>query len=93
MSQRSFAHALDEVAQKWRVLAERRRAHLIELFHSGRWKHYYSEQQFLDSLREAVRMSERWAEIAPSPGRLSTTAEPVAGMEAGVEVEPVRTAA
>jgi len=67
MSQRSFAHALDEVAQKWRVLAERRRAHLIELFRSGRWKHYYSEQQFLDSLREAVRMSERWAEIAPRP--------------------------
>jgi uncharacterized repeat protein (TIGR03809 family) len=64
---RSFAPALDQVAQKWRGLAERRRAHFVALFHSGRWKHYYSEQQFLDSLREAVRMSERWAEIAPSP--------------------------
>jgi uncharacterized repeat protein (TIGR03809 family) len=67
MSGRSFAPAFDEVAQRWRALAERRRAHFIELFQSGRWRHYYSEQQFLDSLRDAVRISERWAEIAPPP--------------------------
>jgi uncharacterized repeat protein (TIGR03809 family) len=67
MSARLPAHALDEVAQKWRVLAERRCAHFLELHHSGRWKHYYSEEQFLDRLREAVRLSERWAEIAPPP--------------------------
>jgi uncharacterized repeat protein (TIGR03809 family) len=59
-------HALDEVAQKWRSLAERRRAHFIELYQSGRWRHYYSEEQFLRCLREAVRVSDRWAEIARS---------------------------
>jgi uncharacterized repeat protein (TIGR03809 family) len=58
--------ALDEVAHKWRALAERRRAHFVDLYHSGRWKHYYSEEQFLRQLREAIRLSERWAEIAPS---------------------------
>jgi uncharacterized repeat protein (TIGR03809 family) len=56
---------LDEVAHKWRALAERRRAHFVDLYHSGRWKHYYSEEQFLRRLREAIRLSERWAEIAP----------------------------
>ena len=57
--------ALDKVAQKWRQLAERRRAHFVELFHSGRWKHYYTEERFLLSMREAIRATERWALIAP----------------------------
>jgi uncharacterized repeat protein (TIGR03809 family) len=67
MSARLPGHALDEVAQKWRALAERRCVHFFELYYSGRWKHYYSEGQFLYRLREAIRLSERWAEIAPPP--------------------------
>jgi uncharacterized repeat protein (TIGR03809 family) len=57
-----------QVAQKWRALAERRRAYFLELHHSGRWRRYYSEEQFVVRMREAVRQSERWAEIAPPPG-------------------------
>jgi uncharacterized repeat protein (TIGR03809 family) len=60
-------HALDEVALKWRALAERRRAHFIELYDSGRWKLYFTEEQFIARMREAVRGSERWAENAPRP--------------------------
>src|SRR5262245_61591588 len=67
MSAQMPAHALDAVAQKWRDIAERRRAHFLELYASGRWKHYYSEEQFLYRMREAIRLSERWAEIAPPP--------------------------
>ena len=67
MSARLPAHALDEVAQKWRALAERRRAHFVELYESGRWRHYYSEEEFLYRMREAVRLSERWAQIALGP--------------------------
>jgi uncharacterized repeat protein (TIGR03809 family) len=80
MSARLPAHALDEVAQKWRALAERRRAHFLELYHSGRWKHYYSEEQFLYRMREAVRLSERWAEIAPPAAGEGTAeqAQPIA---------------
>ena len=59
------AYALDAVAQKWRDLAERRRAHFLELYASGRWKHYYNEEQFLYRMREAIRVAQRWAEIAP----------------------------
>jgi uncharacterized repeat protein (TIGR03809 family) len=85
------SQALEIAAHKWRALAERRRAYFVELYHSGRWKRYYSEEQFLVRLREAIRVSERWAEIAPSPPRPSTKAETAASIEA--QVEPVRTAA
>jgi len=61
----SFTGALDAVSHKWRRLAERRQAHLMELFHSGRWKHYYAEEQFLRYMREADRLTERWTAIAP----------------------------
>jgi uncharacterized repeat protein (TIGR03809 family) len=67
MSARPPAHALDAVAQKWRTLAERRRAHFVELYDSGRWKRYYTEAELLYRMREAIRQSERWAEIAPRP--------------------------
>jgi hypothetical protein len=68
MSAWKSAHALDEVAQKWRTLAEKRHAHFLDLQQSGRWKHYYdSERQILDRLRETARMTERWAAIAPRP--------------------------
>jgi len=67
MSARPPVHALDAVAQKWRTLAERRRAHFVELYDAGRWKHYYTEAQFLYRMREAIAQSERWARIAPRP--------------------------
>ena len=61
------------------------RAHFVELYHSGRWKHYYSEEQFLARLREAIKLSERWAEIAPPPDE--------APLEQDIAVVPHRTAA
>ena len=75
MSQWLSTPALEEVAQKWRALAERRRAHFVELYQSGRWKRYYTEEQFLHCMREAMRASERWAEIAPSPAREDSAKE------------------
>ena len=85
MSARLPAHALDEVAHKWRALAERRKAHFLELYHSGRWKHYYGEEQFLNCMRDAIKLSERWAEIAPPPEE--------APAEQPVAAPPRRTAA
>lgn len=77
MPERQAAKALDQVAQKWRRLAERRREHFVELFYSGRWKRYYSEEQFLQRMREAIRLTERWAMIAPPPADEIKTAEVV----------------
>lgn len=65
----AFYPGFDEVAQKWRALAQRRRAHFVELYHTGRWKRYYSEEQFLLKMREAIKATDRWAQIAPTPPR------------------------
>jgi len=68
--------ALNEAAQKWRALAERRRAHFVELFHTKRWKRYYDEEQFLLKMREAIKASDRWAAIASPQPRLTAVPEP-----------------
>ena len=57
-----------EIARKWRALAERRRAHFIELYRSGRWRRYYSEQEFLASVRKIAAEIESWDALAgPEP--------------------------
>ena len=56
----------ERIALKWRSLAEKRRDHHFDLYRSGRWVHYYTEEEFLTELRKAVALAERWAEIAPS---------------------------
>jgi uncharacterized repeat protein (TIGR03809 family) len=65
MPERQSARSYDELAQQWRELAERRRAHFVDLQQTGRWKRYYTEEQFLTEMREAVRLAEAWARIAP----------------------------
>jgi len=54
-----------EVLQKWRALAEQRRAHFLELYMSGRWKHYYAEQDFVARMREAIQLLEMWDGLVP----------------------------
>jgi uncharacterized repeat protein (TIGR03809 family) len=58
------------VALKWRAIAEQRRDHFFDLYQSGRWKHYYEGQAFLNAMRAAVELAERWALIAPRPEEL-----------------------
>ncbi|MGE3148938.1 MAG: TIGR03809 family protein [Pseudorhodoplanes sp.] len=59
----------DKLAQKWRDLAERRRDHIIELYQTGRWKHYYTEQELIACLREAIAALEVWDALAESGRR------------------------
>lgn len=66
MQVRSTALPSDQIAQRWRDLAERRRSHFIELYQSGRWKHYYSEADFILRMREVVQAAEQWEKLAPS---------------------------
>ena len=54
----------DSVARKWLALAERRRAYVVELRDSGRWRHYYTWEQLLDAIREAVNTRDEWARLA-----------------------------
>lgn len=54
----------DGVARKWLALAERRTAHIVELRESGRWRYYYTAEELLDALREAIDSRDEWARIA-----------------------------
>jgi hypothetical protein len=49
-----------EVLGRWRMLAEQRLQHLTELFETGRWRRYHSEQTFLENIREAKAAVETW---------------------------------
>ena len=75
MTTRQYPYAMDRAALKWRNLAERRRAHIIELYKSGRWKHYYTDAEFVVCLREATVAVNRWAQIAPRPEDFGQAAE------------------
>jgi uncharacterized repeat protein (TIGR03809 family) len=66
MQARSTALPPDQVARRWRDLADRRRSHFIELYESGRWKLYYSEADFILRMREVVEAAERWEKLAPA---------------------------
>ena len=67
MTTRQYPFAMDNAARKWRALAERRRAHFVDLYKTGRWKHYYTDEQFVVCMRQAIVAADRWAEIAPRP--------------------------
>lgn len=64
---------MQRVAALWRDLAEQRRDHFVELFKSGRWRHYYDDKHFLLALEQSVMIADRWAAIAPRPEELEET--------------------
>jgi uncharacterized repeat protein (TIGR03809 family) len=60
-----MTHRLDvacsrELCERWCALAERRLAHLTELFESGRWRRYYTEHALLENFREAKAAVKIW---------------------------------
>jgi uncharacterized repeat protein (TIGR03809 family) len=64
----------DQIAAKWHALAQRRLAHVRELERSGRWRRFYSEEQFGSYVREAERVATIWKQLAATkfaavPGR------------------------
>ncbi len=50
-----------EMIRKWLALAQRRKAHLVDLYESGRWRLYYTEAELVNHLREAVHGVDRWS--------------------------------
>jgi hypothetical protein len=52
------------VARDWLSLVERRKAHLVELFETGRWRHYYTEAELLGELRAVNLAHDRFADVA-----------------------------
>jgi hypothetical protein len=52
-----------EIVARWCNLAEQRLDYLSELFETGRWRRYHSEQSFLENIREAKAAVETWRDI------------------------------
>jgi len=55
---------LDEIARKWRGLADRRLLYFSELYRSGRWKHYYNEESFAARMRDVIKAARVWRDLA-----------------------------
>ena len=79
----------ESVARKWRMLAERRSAHHIEMFNSGRWKHYYTDEEFLLAMRSAIVTARDWRALAPTAEERAAAAAELAASEAAPEPPPV----
>jgi uncharacterized repeat protein (TIGR03809 family) len=54
----------DSIARRWLELIERRLANFIDLYDTGRWRHYFTQEQFLDEIRKVLRLRDQWAAIA-----------------------------
>jgi uncharacterized repeat protein (TIGR03809 family) len=57
------AHAQD-ILDRWCIIAEQRLDYLTELYESGRWRRYHSENAFMENIREAKSAVETWRTLA-----------------------------
>jgi len=64
MSTPQGGHRLDEIARRWRDLADRRLGYFTELYRSGRWKRYYSEESFAARMRDVIKAVKLWRDLA-----------------------------
>ena len=63
MTHRTDVARGQEIVARWCNLAEQRLEHLTELFETGRWRRYHSEQAFLENIREARAAVDIWREL------------------------------
>lgn len=66
MSEPQFGR-YDGIARRWLALIERRQEHFLDLCDSGRWRHYFTEAEFLDEMRKVLRVRDQWAALAGQP--------------------------
>lgn len=55
----------ERALERWRALAERRLEHMTQLYETGRWRRYFSEEKFLSVIRETKAAAEHWQRLAP----------------------------
>ena len=74
-SRTSAKQAGRSLVVRWRILAQQRMDHLIELYQTGRWKRYHKESDFLEMVQEARAALKMWEQLAPYDEALDKTAE------------------
>jgi hypothetical protein len=67
------------IARKWLALAERRRAHLIDILESGRWRNHASDGKLEDQLYELDLLCSRFAAIAGMSSAAMPAIEAISG--------------
>ena len=55
---------LDQIAQKWHDLAQRRLDYYTELYRSGRWRMYYTQDRFAIRMLDVINAAKQWRELA-----------------------------
>jgi len=71
----SFTPQLKSATARFRALALQRHAYYLELFKSGRWTHYFTEQEFVERMRDVMRATTAWSQLADT-GSAGETAAP-----------------
>jgi uncharacterized repeat protein (TIGR03809 family) len=72
---------LDELSRKWLDLAERRLAYFTELYRCGRWRRYYTPEQFAKRVEDVMKAVTAWRGLSgaspekPLDGKLKHPAE------------------
>ncbi len=56
-----------KIAHKWHDLAERRLDYYTELYRSGRWQHYYTQDRFAMRMLDVIEAAKRWRGLAGVP--------------------------
>src|ERR1700743_1674051 len=63
MTQRPDVARGREIIARWCSLAERRLEYLTNLYETGRWRRYHSEQAFLENIQEAKAAVQSWRDL------------------------------
>ena len=63
MAQRSDVDRGREIVERWCALAEQRLDYLTDLFESGRWRRFHTEEAFRNNIREAKATVETWRSL------------------------------
>lgn len=72
--------SLDAATRGFRDLAMRRHAYYLDLLNSGRWRHYFSELEFAERLRDVIVLTRTWnglakaSEASPTPIQITKSA-------------------
>jgi uncharacterized repeat protein (TIGR03809 family) len=63
-----------DIVARWCNLAEQRLEYLTELFETGRWRRFHSEQAFLENIQEAKAAVEVWRNLEMREASLDNAA-------------------
>ncbi|MHC2335817.1 TIGR03809 family protein [Bradyrhizobium sp. USDA 4454] len=90
MTHRTDVARGQEIVARWCNLAEQRLEYLTELFETGRWRRYHTEQAFLENIREARAAVDIWRELLTREAALDNSPIDLAWLGRGKSILPPR---